>query len=467
MAIYFDWALKIGQVAPASTYTFGRPDTANDFTSRLLEASVDMAVGIGQLPSASASITIDNSDGAFTPFGGGTYEDFDWLAQVVWLYPKTGTNPASLTERATLFSGIVSDVRYEDDGFTSTVTLECDDPFTIFNRNILLADRDIFLSPQYSNVELTTILFGGTYSPNAPTYGKTNIIARPFSDVYASEPAFTYPHQQIEYSADEGTPIADIIADFANAEHGVMLPAQVAGNLNGNTANTGIGFTWIARDRLSPWTAGNFQTPHIFEFVETTPTGTQFPFRSPTVGFNIDEITTTASCTIAGAGAVTQTAENTTSTSAYGTRGATFSALMYGYDSQALTLAEHLVARYDTVQYGVTGLTITGGMITSKCADTALEKATALVEGGMVWDEYTTIADDVPHPGALYQKMEVSFTGAGGVNLDSDITFFRASYTITPTDWELTLSDGRPAVTSFGFIVGETNYGVLGKNKVS
>jgi hypothetical protein len=428
-----------------------------------------MSIGIGQLPTASASITLDNSDGAFTPFGGGTYEDFDWLAQVIWLYPKTGTNLASLTERATLFSGIVADVRYEDDGFTSTVTLECDDPFTIFHRNVLLADRDIFLSPKYVNIELINIMFGGgTYTPNAPTFGKTNIAARPFSDAYLEEfLASVYPHQQVEYSADEGTSVADILADFAVAEHGIMLPAQVVGNLNGNTANTGVGFTWIARNRLSPWTQGGDQTPHIFEFVETTPTGTQFPFRAPTVGFSIDEITTTASCTIAGAGAVTQTASNTTASGAYGARSATFSSLMYGYDSQALTLAEHLVARYDSVEYGVTGLTITGGMITSKCSDAALEKATALVEGGMVWDEYTTLEDDVPHPGALYQKMEVSFTGAGGVDLSSNITFFHASYEITPTDWELTLSGGRPSVSSFGFIVGETNYGVLGTNKVA
>ena len=403
------------------------------------------------MPEASASVRLDNSDGAFTPFGGGTYEDFDWLSKLVWVQAKTGTNPASLTAQQPLFVGIVRDVRYEDDGFSSSVTIECDDLLSlIYNRAVLTSDFDNFLSP--SDIRTLYNSIGINHLPALPAFGAT-------TKNYATEGTSalsTYIPQ--EFSADTGTPAGDVLADLVVSEHGIVFTPYLA-ITTGATGTIDYTLPIIARNSL--WGGDGDQDPTSLTVVETTPTGTQLPFKSPTVGFNIDELTNSSSCTIAGAGAVTQTANNTTSQASFGVRTADFTGLTYGFDADALELAEHLVERYDSVKYGVTGLTITGGMIQGKCADTALSTVSSLVTRSYI----ASSPDGLK--GALFQPSFVDFTGAGGVDLSSRITFFRASYTITPDDWQVTLSDGRPAVSSFGFVLGQTNYGVLGTNKVA
>lgn len=468
MAIYSRWDVFIGQAweDSSSDFAYQIPTAANDFTSRAISIDVDIAIDIGRVGTSSATITLDNSDGAFTPFGGGTYEDFDWLAQLVFVRARTGTNPASLTPQHPLFIGVVSDVRYEDDGFTSRVTIECDDLLSAqFSRALLTQDWDNFLSPYTLFNIWETINI--SYSPDLPKYGLAGS-DNYFVGFWTADANGDNTFQPQEFSADEGTPIGDIFQDLTVAEHGIMFPPsafffiQPAGV--GNVEWHGV---CVARDWL--WGSQAGYTPKSMTFVETTPTGSELPFKSPTVGFSIDNLTNSAYCTIAGAGAVTQSAENTTSRDSYGTRSADFSSLTFGYDADALELAQHLVARYDGVDFGVTGLSITGGMIQSRCADAALSTVSNMLQAATTGGLRGTPLDfsDDSLSGALFQPTYVSFTGAGGVDLSSRITFFHASYKITPEDWELTLSDGRPAVSSFGFVIGETNYGVLGTNKVA
>ena len=136
------------------------------------------------------------------------------------------------------------------------------------------------------------------------------------------------------------------------------------------------------------------------------------------------------------------------------------------FDAQALELAEYLVSRYSEVRFGVTEVTITGGQIKNECADAALAHVNYLVQTPTVgaYDDGTRASRVF---GALFHPSHVQFTGAGGVSLDTRVAFFNSSLEINRTDWSLRLSDGRPAEEAFGFVMGETYYGVLGTNRLA
>ena len=484
MTIYVEWNVVQGAWRGSTSAPNGFPNNVEDWTSRVQQVRVDQAVGVGTMGQASASVLLDNSDGVFTPFGGGTYEDWDWLANPLWIFAKTGTNPASLTTQMFLFSGMVRDVRYTDDGFTSTVQLEVDDFLTLLARSVITTNFNNFLSPDFID-EVLEDLFSSSHTAALPLFEGTgsayNMYPTPqrtSTDLATAGVNRSYLYQDIELSADIGEVVSDVAADILTSGHGVSFPIFMfcefilgTGGLP-NVLQNYFSHTYIARNWLWPGSSQH-NAPAEFSFVETTPTGTQLPFRDPTVGFNIDQLTNKATCTIAGAGAVTQTADNSTSQASFGVRSAEFSGLTFGFDADALELAEHLVSRYDTVTYGVTGLTITGKMIEQKCADAALTAVNQLVtmnhQAQLAQPRGTVVItnpDDAVN-GPLFHPAHVDFTGAGNVDLSSRVAFFRTSYTITPTDWELTFSDGKPAVSTFGFVLGETHYGVLGTNRLA
>jgi hypothetical protein len=473
VAIYVEWAVRSGNPTDptsgtSSTVTQGVPDDALDWTSRTREVEISMSCDIGRIGTASARIILDNSDGAFTPFGGGTYEDWDWVANPVWVYSKIGTNPASLTQQWPLFSGIVSDVQYTDDGFRSTVTLDVDDMWSVVSRAVLEQEVDTIGSPiRTSNFDVAYLsLLGATF--DLPSFGAVSggyvIDLLPATVIRPTPSGATKFEQLIEGLFEEGTVLSDMYQDIFASEHGIMFPlmfyARKSGAISYRYHHYGVPRNYL-------WTGTQDDpAPAEFTFVEGTPTGTELPFRSPTVGFNIDTIINAATCTVAGTGAVPQQATSAASITSYGPRSSELTSLRLGFDEDALELAEHLVARYSNVEYGVTGLTMTGNMITAKCDDAALDAVENIVTPNRIEFDGITFAGGAVY-GPLYHPSFVEFTGAGGVDLSSRMAFFRASYRITPDDWEVAFSDGRPAEQVFGFIIGSTNYGVLGTNRVN
>ena len=132
-----------------------RPIDAVDATERVRGAEIHMRCGFGTIGVATGTIVIDNSDGLYTPVGYNesavTYDDplirygqgFDWYAVPIFVVPQWKQNGAIEWEEVTAggehgagwFSGIVSTVEYQDDGFDATITLTVDDWFTYASRS--------------------------------------------------------------------------------------------------------------------------------------------------------------------------------------------------------------------------------------------------------------------------------------------------------------------------------------------
>jgi hypothetical protein len=121
MALSLTWEVLIGDIV-----------TPTDFTSRMAGMNIDEQLTLNAMASFTATITLNNYDGALTPNGGGTYASWDWFTEPV-LLRATVTGGAS-SNTADVFFGIVTDFDLFDDGHTSTVTLGVTDVWAVAGR---------------------------------------------------------------------------------------------------------------------------------------------------------------------------------------------------------------------------------------------------------------------------------------------------------------------------------------------
>lgn len=132
-----------------------RPIDAVDATERVRGAEIRMQCGFGRLGTAGGTLEIDNGDGLYTPVGYNeeavTYDSplirygqgFDWHAVPIFVVPQWQYFGSTTWQEVTSggehgagwFSGIVSAVEYNDDGFDATILLTVDDWFTYASRS--------------------------------------------------------------------------------------------------------------------------------------------------------------------------------------------------------------------------------------------------------------------------------------------------------------------------------------------
>ena len=100
-----------------------------DVSSRTMGATIQQSAPVGSTGSGTASVQLDNSDGALTPFNGGTYAAvnfYEWSLQIT----ARVTDGAAIQTRP-VYHGIINDFDLVDDGRTSTVTLSAVDALTL------------------------------------------------------------------------------------------------------------------------------------------------------------------------------------------------------------------------------------------------------------------------------------------------------------------------------------------------
>ena len=106
MTIYSGWDIRIGGFAGTATVpSYGIPVDAIDFTNRVLSLKVDNQAYLGKVGRTKTQVVLDNSDGALTPEGGGTYTSTDWFAEPLHVLPRMGTSdPPDLLDGCLLYT---------------------------------------------------------------------------------------------------------------------------------------------------------------------------------------------------------------------------------------------------------------------------------------------------------------------------------------------------------------------------
>ena len=161
MALTITWSVKWGNIT-----------TMADFTSRVKKVTINQNAPVGQFGTGSATIELNNNDGAFTPRGGGTYSSTDWLSRGIFIDAKSSWANGASTITANIFHGFISNMDIVDDGLQSSVIFSCVDAVTfICGRNIYASytpgsDTTIF---QKQLDQLSDVILCG-YGNTPPVY---------------------------------------------------------------------------------------------------------------------------------------------------------------------------------------------------------------------------------------------------------------------------------------------------------
>jgi len=423
MAQITTWAVNVGRYSGASL-------SLTDHASRTLGLSIDQQCDPGQLGTGRATVTLDNSDGALTPGGSGTYANVDWLTSGLFLEATVDSVSVSV------FHGVITDFAMTDDGNgNSAVTLTALDVFQVVGRQETQTFSLVGTNTAYQLYHMTNPGFGRC---QVPTLGLSNMRAywQELNDTAAD-----VPHDLPSAPYNLGAVINNSVMPN---EQTVAFPTILddAGTYFPNDAWIGFTVDGLAR-------AGVYATGDVFVFTEFDPMPTgQLPFRSLLRDFHTDLITNAANITALNGG-TEQTYSDTNSQERYGTRNRTYQTSSVD-DAQALRTAQLWVNRYsydETFDMTAAALQVSDSMVQSRTGDVA--KWRGLLDVTVGW----------------WNTASVTYTPTGGSSRTDEVVTVGRTIDATPADTTVTLRL-RPQSVYLAFILDDTERGVLDLNKL-
>ena len=443
MTIYSGWDVRIGGFAGTSTVpSYGIPADAIDFTSRVMSLKVDNQAYLGKVGRATTQVVLDNSDGALTPEGGGTYASKDWFAEPLHVLPRMGTSsPPDLLDGADsktpYFSGPINDFNFFDDGYTSKVTLTAVDWGTFFS-------RFTFQAAATETGDLNTVYYNLTEDmrPFLPLYG---------ADVGSTTwSALGGTSANLSQTVAKGDYLGDVSNTLIAADGGTLLPPTTTWAVVGGNKTVGYRAFLILRDRLT--VTAPLDYPLVFNGTTGTLGSTELPFKRLKLEFNDDEFVTQAE--INRTSGTAQYSFNNTGSTTWGPKSVSINEIPLTSDTDSLSYAKWFTNRFNQVNFTPSSLEITGSMIESHCADAALE-----------YVKYLMYATGNSIRSIMWRPLQIKWTGAGGTSNTKNVLANRVTLTATPTDWKIKLGTV-DAVTNGAFILNSTTQGVLNTNKI-
>ena len=443
MTIFTDWAVAIGGfIGNQTTDGRGIPTDSIDFTSRMRGFTADFTIGLGDLGTGKVVVELDNTDGALTPGGGGTYGSFNWFGEPLFLLPKAGlTDPPNgisqepLNPAVPTFAGAISDFRYFDDGFDSTVTLTALDWASLRGRESFQAD--------YSTSTTTDVAIAAAagYS-NLPTYGASLANSNVFADLPAAD------WTDITVDEAQGSFVGDAVETMILSDGGFLYTPWFWAFEEATGGRIYYYYDGVPRNLLS---TSDVTYPRTFKDVGNIGT-TELPFNRLSLGFTTDELVTQAE--VGRSGGTTQFSFNDTASQEFGPRSIQLIELMMDTDAQALDMAQYYTNRFNSAEFTVSSFEITSGMIQQYADDAALNLVKELMSRS---DNYS---------GPLYKPTTVSWTYRDDSTATKVVVPMRQQISATPDRWTMTF-DCLPAAANMGFILDDTQLGVLDQNRIT
>ena len=446
MTIYSGWDVRIGGFGgtsgSSSVTNYNVPADSIDFTSRVMSLKVDNQAYLGKVGRTKTQVVLDNSDGALTPEGGGTYASKDWFAEPLHVVARMGTSdpPDILTggsSRNPYFSGPINDFNFFDDGYMSTVTLTAVDWGTFFSRFTFQA-----AATETGNLNTVYYNLSEDMRPLLPLYG-----ADAGGTVWTALGGTT---ASLSQTVAKGDYLGDVSNTLIAADGGTLLPPTMFWYFS--SGNKGVGYYGylILRDNLAATDPISY--PLVFNGTTGALGSTELPFRQLKLEFNDDEFVTQAE--INRTSGTAQYSFNDTGSTTWGPKSVSISGLPLTSDTDSLSYAQWFTNRFNQVNFTPSSLEITGSMIKSKCADGALE-----------YVKYLMYAPGNSIRSIIWRPIQVKWTGAGNTSNTKNVLPNRVTLTATPTDWTIKLGTV-DAVTNGAFILNSTIQGVLNTNKL-
>lgn len=465
------------------------PTNSIDLSERVMKMTVRHHVGIGEVGVSTCEVTVDNSDGAFTPSGGGAYDDWDWHSSNITVrsrYTDYATPPLT-GDFGWMFLGLVSDVEFVDDGFTSEVTLTCLDPFTLLSRYIMEEDVDAIGLVRTASVIFNNIAYGTSPATLAvrdrmPSLGS---VEQQYLFCTNSVHSTTLVDEaRLDFDIAQGDFLGDALEDVIAAEAGVFYPMQSyttnalfppypAGEDAGNGAQ-GVAIHYLLYDphlgirgashdydlSVTPSSRTGVYDPHIVYLKPTTASMGDhiLPYRDLQIGFNIDEHVNQV---LVSNGVDEAFLTNETAVQQYGPRAVELTNLPLrssDTDSEARCddLARSYINKFSGVDFTVQSVSISGAMIE--------QYATGWIPRVLL---RFSAQPSINGNGGIGRAIAVTYAPAGLSERTDYVVFKDEVVEITPQDWTMTLSNGVKATNFISFIFDDPLTGVLGTGRLA
>jgi hypothetical protein len=433
-----------------------------DFTDRATGFSSRLRADIGEVGSASCTITLDNNDGELTPGGGGTYSSWDWHSKGVFISATVGSHTP------TIFHGLVTDFRLDDDGIDSFVQIVAQDFMTVGGRAIQRQEISTglgFAFPMfvYEAISYTfqrvLVDFGGG---NKLDFSGTPLPqwGLPFTSVYPADTSPLTLSDTLEpYLVGEERTASDwLVTSIMPTGPSVAWPTTIYafGPTFPVPRYTTVRYEFVAL--ASKLITG---TRYTYKFAENTASG-ELPFRNLQRGWNVDDLVTkvkidgVAANGFGGTITASATATNTQAEELYGERAMSFTDIALGDNTVAgLTTQEQvdeIAQRYVNAR-SQSKFVVQSLQVTSKMCDSHVGGSSASEQ---MWAELLDVSS------GMWQVSTVEFTPAGtSTTITEPVVIWARQIDATPEDVRVTLSF-YPIQYTCAFLLDDPILGVLG-----
>lgn len=448
-----------------TTWQFEFVDAAGstDLTSRVLSFQLDQNVSIGQITGYRGTMTLNNSDNALTPAGGGTYQAFAWFEKVVKI--SCDVNDGSTTTAAEVGHMIVADLHFNDDGMQSTVRVRLLDPLTFAGRDAV-EEIDVtslaygFLYDISEDLINATTGFGEISAVGFPKFGATN------ATVSSINPKTVEPPESTSYGSNILAGYGGIIDEFESGTAKDHLNFQIlpsgpatiyptVAEYDSGAAKWTLNAGYLNR-LLTKGEVSSTEHFRTFEFTETA-TADKFVFRDISVQFNNDQVVNEALVQafypVSGEGP--NTSSNTTSQGQLGIRSVSFDKLIvysFGGARQVdkAVIGDFFVNRYDAANF------------TPQELDVSVEAMAQNIDSS----SRELFADLLDCRTGLWNVAKISYTPTGaGSSLTYKCVIIGRTISGTPTEtrikYRLNCAEDNQSLK-----LDDTNIGLLDNNRV-
>ena len=358
-------------------------------------------------------ISLNNQSNAYSPLGGGTYGDSQWIGAEV----RVNVFLNSASEPTTLFRGKIDDIDVVfPDATDSTVTLKCSDGLSTLAKTEL---NDVDFVEQVGSARFTAILDNAQV--NYPD--ESNPVDRDIDTSTITMAAETVA----------GLQTATYTARLAQSEDGAVycrhgIPGGAA------AASTKRGNVLTYKKRYAP------STPTGLTFAGSGGGATQPPMTGLKTTYGSEILFNRG--VYAGSTGTDQIVDDTANQALYGIRTVVRRNLLNLNDADVESAAKNFVLLYSTPALRVSQLTCMPRSMTEAQAE-------AVAKLG-IWD-----------------GIQVSFTPVGAGTAQQRIVRIEgATHDITPMDWEMRLNCSGSGDQQY-FILDSTIDGILNINKMA
>ena len=448
-----------------------------DLTGRALGASVDTIAPNGQIAETRGTVDLDNTDGALTPGGGGTFSTTDWFAHAIHL--EAEVTDGTTTHTVVLAHGIVTGFEIRDDGVTSFVRITFDDGFSVGGNSFTSIEFDATsLVPTLKPISAMQYAYSGssTTPPTIYTAAILPTLGGSFYQILPEKRGATYDHPSFgpgwspeddQWILDDSLTFLAPAKDFLNTNAMPSGPFVVIPTIIVDYSPLGPSSgLWYWYTIIGPWKVRDAQTATLgsgyrYDFTfDETPGTDEIPFRETVRRYNSDELTNSVKYTALPTfidGVLDVTAENTTSVAEYGSRARYIQQGLSSSPSSTVR-TPHIEAQSIANRYA--NMTADATYHLHQVETTAKIVEAVAPNSVDAWAHLLDIRD------GLYQYAAVNYTPTGSVTQQTvDGVIYARTINVTPTDVTIRL-DLYPRGVLAAFILDDTTLGLLDADRL-